>query len=294
MPIGFGGCGSALTRISIKSDNDSWRNRDGYNIMSGESLKLKCETFGTVGSISWKSDNISAAIVDQKGLVTGVRGGTTTISAYTAEGLHDEVKVIVKEEQVKSVTIKNAQDIEPGQSISLEAEVKPEKGTYKLILWSSSDPETISVDNNGVVTGLKVGSATITATSINGVKGEAVISSLGEEVSFAVYPSYSINENNSIGWDFRLGTIAIDKQEVAYGGTFTTRVGKQITCSFSVVEEDADYDDEGYFVQSTIVPNVAVGSGFNLNGTIFITENSGRYSGNSAKASGQMNFVRMR
>lgn len=133
MSIGFAGCGSTLARISIKSDNASWRNSNGYNIISGESLKLKCETFGDVGPIAWKSDNISAAIVNQEGLVTGVRGGTTTITAYTAEGLHDEVTVTVKEEQVRSVTIKNVQDIEPGQSISLEAEVKPENGHSKKI-----------------------------------------------------------------------------------------------------------------------------------------------------------------
>ena len=293
--IGLTGCDvTPVSKVSIKDANKSWSSSKQYSIKVDETVKLTCETVGSVGSIKWKSSNSGIAIVNQSGLVTGKGEGTATISIETSEGLHDEVSVSVKEEKIRSVTIKNAQDIEPGQSIRLEAEVTPEKGTNKTIVWASSDPSTISVDQNGIVTGYKVGSATITATSVNGIEGKAVISSLGGEVTFAVYPSYSVIKNNSIGWDFVLGTITIDGNKVDYGGYFTTRVGKNINCSFTVIEEDADGDDTGYFKQSVVVPDVAYGSGFNINDTITISENGGRFAGNTATVSCQMNFTRVR
>lgn len=71
-----------------------------------------------------------------------------------------------KNADVTSVTL-NATELEllKGSTISLEAVVHPWLAEDKSVTWSSSDASVVSVDN-GSITTLKVGTATITATSV--------------------------------------------------------------------------------------------------------------------------------
>ena len=55
-----------------------------------------------------------------------------------------------------------------GQKIHNYATVLPENTEDKRVTWSSSDPTVASVDNNGLITALKVGVAFITATTVDG------------------------------------------------------------------------------------------------------------------------------
>jgi alpha-tubulin suppressor-like RCC1 family protein/subtilisin family serine protease len=55
-----------------------------------------------------------------------------------------------------------------GGTEQLKATIIPAKATNKLVNWSSSNPEVASVDQNGAVTPLTVGKATITVTTEDG------------------------------------------------------------------------------------------------------------------------------
>jgi uncharacterized protein YjdB len=57
-----------------------------------------------------------------------------------------------------------------GDSETLTATVKPYEATNKAILWSSSNESVATVDENGRVTGASAGTATITATTVDGGK----------------------------------------------------------------------------------------------------------------------------
>lgn len=57
-----------------------------------------------------------------------------------------------------------------GDSETLTATVAPTNATNKAVSWKSSDAATASVDNNGKVTAVKAGSATITVTTTDGSK----------------------------------------------------------------------------------------------------------------------------
>ena len=55
-----------------------------------------------------------------------------------------------------------------GETASLKASVTPSNALDKSIEWSSSDPPVATVDSDGKVTGVKAGTTTITATTVDG------------------------------------------------------------------------------------------------------------------------------
>ena len=60
--------------------------------------------------------------------------------------------------------------ISAGTSVTLEATVTPADATIKNLIWKSSNNAVAIVDQNGKVTGVAAGTATITAISVDGSK----------------------------------------------------------------------------------------------------------------------------
>ena len=116
-------------------------------------------------SLLWSSSSDSIAKVDQDGKVTAVKEGSATITAKAGDK-EATCKVTVQKKviAVESVTLdRTSATLEEGQSITLVATVKPDNASDKTVTWSSSDDVIASVDQNGKVTAIKVGSVTITA-----------------------------------------------------------------------------------------------------------------------------------
>ena len=57
-----------------------------------------------------------------------------------------------------------------GETIELTATVYPANASNQSVTWASSDEAVATVDANGNVTGVAEGSATITATTVDGGK----------------------------------------------------------------------------------------------------------------------------
>ena len=57
-----------------------------------------------------------------------------------------------------------------GNTSTLQAEVTPSNATNKKVKWSSNNPSVVSVDQNGKITALSEGEATITVTTEDGGK----------------------------------------------------------------------------------------------------------------------------
>src|SRR6266571_2724918 len=128
-------------------------------------------------TVTWASSNTSVGTVNASGLVTGVVAGSTTITA-TSEGQSGTSVVTVTLVPVASVTVSPAPaSVQAGQTVQLTATPKDANGntlTGRTITWASSPSSIAGVNGSGLVAGVAVGSATITATS-EGKNGASTI-----------------------------------------------------------------------------------------------------------------------
>ncbi|MDO4547578.1 MAG: CapA family protein [Clostridia bacterium] len=118
--------------------------------------------------VTWTSSNTLVATVDENGLVTATeQAGTAIIRATTANGKVAKCKVVVKTVPVKTVTLdQSSVTMEMSETATLTATVKPLGATDPTVTWTSSD-ESIATVEDGVVTAVSSGKATITAKAGN-------------------------------------------------------------------------------------------------------------------------------
>ncbi len=129
----------------------------------------------TTPATEWKSSDESIATVSADGLVTAVTAGKVDIYAASTDGSGVEsnhcVVTIKAAQSVESITISGAPEnstMERGGTLTLLAAVLPENATNQAVVWSSSNDDVISVTQEGVITALNAGTATITATAKDG------------------------------------------------------------------------------------------------------------------------------
>jgi len=94
---------------------------------------------------------------------------------------------------VASISLPATRNVEIGKTITLTPTFNPTNATNKIVTWSSSDESVVAVNNAGVITGIKVGSAVITVTTQDGNK-------VATSTVTVVSPNSSnnnVNNNNS-------------------------------------------------------------------------------------------------
>ncbi len=118
--------------------------------------------------VTWESSDEKVAIVDVTGKVKGLKEGTTTIKVKTVDGeFEDECIITVVQSviKVKDINIKGENKVKIGNTIKLSATVSPSNASNKEVTWKSNNPSVASVDSNGNVKGLSLGTASISATA---------------------------------------------------------------------------------------------------------------------------------
>ena len=131
-------------------------------------------------SLVWTSSNAEVASVSETGLVTPLASGEALITVTTVDGGFSATCAVTVVQPVLSVTLNETSiNINPDMTFELVAQINPYNADNKELEWKSSDESVVTVDQNGVVTGVETGvgrEATITVTSKDsGVSATCVV-----------------------------------------------------------------------------------------------------------------------
>lgn len=157
--------------------------KNKLSLIEGESASLNpifIPAGATNKGVKWTSSNSNIVKVDNNGVIFAKQAGTATITVTTNEGCYtDTCKVTVKEGNGKVTSIHIEQsspfNISTGVIYKLMVTVYPLNAANKTIIYKSLNPSIVTIDKNGSMTGLKEGTATITATSQDGNKQDSII-----------------------------------------------------------------------------------------------------------------------
>lgn len=146
-----------------------------YELWPGESVKLEAVVSpdnAKSKNVVWSTDNANVATVSSNGTVKAVAPGIVTITAKS--------NVNSKVSATATITVLGlATDISlnyssyalaKGESVQLVAYVSPDVASQQPITWSSSNEGIITVNANGLCTCIGDGTATVTATTTDGLE----------------------------------------------------------------------------------------------------------------------------
>lgn len=114
-------------------------------------------------TIRFFSSNTNVASVDQEGRVKAVGSGNAKITISNSSGPDATCSVSVKSQRPTGISLPGSLSLVAGESKTITPTVTPSGAKYSLT-WTSSNSGVASVSSSGRVTGVKSGSAYITAT----------------------------------------------------------------------------------------------------------------------------------
>ncbi|MFP7299783.1 polysaccharide lyase family 8 super-sandwich domain-containing protein [Neobacillus niacini] len=126
----------------------------------------------TKKDLIWRSSDDSIASVTKDGfVVAGEKLGEVRIYATSVENNELENSTII--EVIPNIPVTNIHLVTPVQvhkydKIQLEYKIEPEEASNQNVIWASDHPDIISVDQQGMITGIKEGTARLTVKTEDG------------------------------------------------------------------------------------------------------------------------------
>lgn len=159
-------------------------------------------------TVTWSSSNTAVASVSSDGLVTLIAPGNATITATTTDGtdLSASCQVTVVK-RVKSITLsESSMTIYLPETAQLIATITPSDAVNPVLNWTSSNTSVATVNSEGFITSIGVGTTTIKATTTDGSNLSATCQ---VSVNKRYVTSITLNETSlvmHIGDTFQLAT----------------------------------------------------------------------------------------
>lgn len=199
-------------------------NKTNLNILVGSTENLTKTVLpanATNTDATWTSSNTGVVTVEN-GKVTAKKVGTAIITVSLSGYSATCTVVVVDTIELKKIAInKSSITIKEQASENLSISYTPSNATNKKVNWKSSNNNVVTVNSDGKITGIKEGSATITAISKDGghvstckVTVEAISKKVtgisldkteakmtaGEKLTLKATISPSYAENQNISW----------------------------------------------------------------------------------------------
>lgn len=140
-------------------------------MIKGETLKLTATVTPADAddtAVTWTTSDEAVATVDEDGNLTAVATGTATVTVTDAEG-HTATCAVSVTNPVTAVTLDRTEAaMIKGETLKLTATVTPEDADDTAVAWTTSDEAVATVDEEGNVTAIATGTATVTVTDAEG------------------------------------------------------------------------------------------------------------------------------
>lgn len=182
-------------------------------MLAGNSGTLKYAVYPTDArnrAATFSTSNSAVATVSSTGLVTAVSRGTANIIATTENGIKAVCRITVVQ-PVKGIEISApTAEVYTSEKITLSAKVLPENANNQTVIWSSSDNRIATVSSSGVVSGVKAGTVTITATSDDGAYEAKCTVTVKQHVSAIEFTDPDIFINKGSEAELRYSVLPYD------------------------------------------------------------------------------------
>lgn len=161
----------AINVKEIKLDSIAIAQKD-FELFRGDSRELTIlftpENTTDSREAKWESSD-EEVIKVENGVVTALKIGTATVTATVGGDKTASVKITVPEVLIEGIElVVDSEKIEVGEKTMLGIVTNPERVTEEIkAVYTSSDTNVVTVDENGIVTGVNVGKAKITV-KVNG------------------------------------------------------------------------------------------------------------------------------
>ena len=232
-----------------------------HAINAGENFTLKIT--GTSEKITWSSSDTSIATVDKNGKVTAKKEGTATITTTVGK---TKYTCTVYVEDLNLWWFNNSVALQKGKTSDYLT-----FDTKQKVSWSSSNSNIIKVDNKGFITGVNVGTATITAKVGNKkFDSKITVREFKKDITMTTKASHEsadslgcvvgyFKNNSSLTYNFDAVVRFYDankKEILSYTQwDITVRAGATIAYPFPFVSDD--YDDYASYEITYLDGNVA-------------------------------------
>lgn len=291
------------TRTTIKVTNNNikslkFSHNDNITVKVGEtksaggylSVDAKSSKDLTPEDVVFVSENPEIATISLKNValnsfyycnVTGVGAGETRVYATSQDGtiVSDYITVTVPQPiRIESIEIQNAKtNLVIGETTKPSITILPNNAEERII-WTSSDETVAIVDNNGTATAIGGGTTTIVASSPNGVTTSYTVNVDGAKHLMNLRVTHSRQDNVNIGdeWNY---TNEINGSYVY--STVGIAPGENLTLH-TVISELDDNPDIGENTTWYTTTEADITNGFTVTMDVYVTENGGRNSGQSA------------
>lgn len=147
------------------------------NILVGKKYNFNVNNKVKGSTYTWKSSNKKVATVDNRGIVTGVKKGTATITCEikAPKATYEISAKVTIRVPAKGFEITNTADvINVGQRWNLNRTLSP-ASSNDVTKWTSSDTKIAAPNSNGIFTAKKAGEVTITGTTLSKASDKVTI-----------------------------------------------------------------------------------------------------------------------
>lgn len=169
--------GTTRAEAAVKVKKVTVKSNYGKIVHVAEGKKVKLTTAVTVTpnktanrKVIYTSSNTKVAKVTAAGYVKGVAAGSCKVTVASARNSKIKAKISVK--VVKPVTKvefdASSGSMYVGETKILKKIITPSSGSFKGVVWSSSDTKIATVTDAGKIKAIAAGSVTIKVTSVEG------------------------------------------------------------------------------------------------------------------------------